>query len=291
MSRTCAAAILISVLAAAGAVPALAGDRTPAAASTAPAPPPPPAAPTPASAEQRAASDRLDPLSRSVFWNRERDINPADPVAGVKLAQALRELGQFDQAASAAQGVLTGQPDNYDAMLELGRDQIARGQGFYGIAALEKAKAMAPTDWRPLSLLGVAYNQVRRADDARAAWNEGLQLSADNPEILTNAAVAMMTDGNLPGAEGLLRRAVVQPNATIKMRLNLALVLGLQGKTPEAEQIIRRDLPPEQADRNLQWLREKSTPGAQAAASVIPASMSGQAPSTTARTWTSLQGQ
>jgi len=257
--------------------PALAGDRAPAAAPVVA------TAPAPATAEQRAAIERQDALTRSVFWNREREINPADPIAGVKLAAALREMGQYDQAADAAQTLLAAQPDNYEAMLEFGRDQIARGQGFYGIAALERAKAMAPGDWRPLSLLGVAYNQVRRADDARAAWNEGLQLSADNPEILTNAAVAQMTDGNLPGAETLLRRAVAQPGATTKMRLNLALVLGLQGKTPEAEQIIRRDLPPEQADRNLQWLREKSAPQA------TPASL--PAGSATARTWNSLQSQ
>jgi Flp pilus assembly protein TadD len=261
--------------------PVLAGDRTPETAQPAAT-----AAPLPATAEQRAAIERQDALTRSVFWNRERDINPADPVAGVKLAAALRELGQYDQAADAAQAVLTTQPDNYEALLEFGRDQISRGQGFYGIAALEKAKAMTPGDWRPLSLLGVAYTQVRRADDARAVWNEGLQLSADNPEILTNAAVALMTDGNLPGAENMLRRAVVQPTATTRMRLNLALVLGLQGKTPEAEQIIRRDLPPEQADRNLQWLRDKSAPPLQ----VVPASLAGNA-STTARTWSSLQGQ
>ncbi|QTC90529.1 tetratricopeptide repeat protein [Brevundimonas goettingensis] len=280
MSRLAPASILASAVFLTGLIgaPALAGDRTPEAQ-----PAPVATAPLPASAEQRAAIERLDPLTRSVFWNRERDINPADPVAGVRLAASLRELGQYEQAADAAQAVLTVQPNNLEALLEFGRDQISRGQGFYGIAALEKARALTPGDWRALSLLGVAYNQVRRAEDARAVWNEGLQLSADNPEILTNAAVALMTDGNLPGAEALLRRAVIQPGATTRMRLNLALVLGLQGKTPEAEQIIRRDLPPEQADRNLQWLRDKSAPQA------TPASL--PAGSATARTWNSLQGQ
>ena len=280
MSRTyAAAAILISALTLTASV-AIADDRV---AQT------PATGPVPASAAQRAASERLDAVTRSVFWNREREVNPSDPIAGVKLAQALRELGQFDQAAETVQTVLTGQPDNIEAMLELGKDHIARGQGFYGIAALEKARAMAPSDWRPLSLLGVAYNQVRREDDARAAWNEGLRLSADNPEILTNAAVALLTAGNLPGAENLLRRAVAQPSATSRMRLNLAMALGLQGKMPEAEQIIRRDLPPEQADSNLQWLRSKTAPGA----SIMPVSLpAGQAAtSATARTWTSLQGQ
>ena len=56
------------------------------------------------------------------------------------------------------------------------------------------------------------------------------------------------------------------------MRLNLALVLGLQGKTGEAEALLRRDLPPELADQNLQWLRDRT-----------------EQASTAGRTWSSLQ--
>lgn len=236
----------------------------------------------PADAATRASYDRADALARSVFWSQEQQINPMDPVAGVKLAQALREMGQFDQAAETAQGILTVQPGNIDAMLEVGRAHIARGQAFYGIAALEQARAAAPRDWRPLSLLGVAYQQVRRGDDARAAWNEALRLSPDNPDVLTNAAIARMGEGDAPSAEILLRRAAAQPGATLKVRQNLALSLGLQGKTAEAEQILRRDLPPEVADANLRWLAERT---AAAGASVPVAETAGSA-----RTWSSLQG-
>lgn len=251
-----------------------------------------PRARTPATAEERAAYDRLDPLARSVFWAREAEVNPADPVAGVKLAEALRQLGQFDQAATTAQQVLVAQPRNIDAMLEIGRAHIARGQAFYGVAALEQAKALAPSDWRPLSLLGVAYQQVRRPDDARAAWNEALRLSPNNAEVLNNAAMAQITGGDASGAEALLRQAVAQPGATLRMRLNLAMALGLQGRIAEAEQIIRRDLPPEAADRNLEWLRgqtqaqaQTTQARAQATASVAPdAAVPNQA-----RTWSSLQ--
>lgn len=274
MSRIAALAFLTALTAGS----ALAGDR-PAAVAPAVA-----AAPAPATAAVRANYDRADPLSRSVFWGRENEINPADPVAGVKASQALREMGQFDQAASLATQILQVQPANIEAMLELGRAHIARGQAFYGIAPLEQAKALAPNDWRPLSLLGVAYTQVRRIEDGRAAWNAGLQISRDNPDILTNAAMALTADGNAPGAEALMRRAVAQPGATTKTQLNLALVLGLQGNMAEAEQIIRRALPPEAAERNLRWLRDKT---AQQTASVAtdPASPS------MARTWNSLQGQ
>lgn len=238
----------------------------------------------PANAEQRAAYDRLDPLARSVFWSREVEINPADPVAGVELSEALRQLGQNDQAAAVAQQVLVTQPRNVDAMLEIGRAHIARGQAFYGVSALEQARSLAPSDWRPLSLLGVAYQQVRRADDARAAWNEALRLSPGNAEVLNNAAMAQMTGGDPAGAETLLRQATAQPNASMQMRLNLAMALGLQGKIGEAEQIIRRDLPPDAADRNLEWLRNQARP-ATAGTTTDAASPA------LVRTWSSLQGQ
>lgn len=280
MSRTRASssiALTIAVLAV-GSIPTPAANAQTAQAAQAA----PPRVPAPA--EARAAYGRLDPLARSVFWAREMEINPADPVAGVELAEALRQLGQHEQAAATAQQVLVSQPNNVDAMLEIGRAHIARGQAFYGIAALEQARGLAPSDWRPLSLLGVAYQQVRRPDDARGVWNEALRLSPDNPEVLTNAAMAQATGGDAAGAEILLRRAVAQPSATLQMRLNLAMVLGLQGKTAEAEQIIRRDLPPDAADRNLEWLRtqtrSRSTDAQTEAGS--PALV---------RTWSSLQSQ
>ena len=256
-----------------GVTPALAGD--PVATPTAAAAPAPTVRP-PASAEVRATYERMDPLARSLFWTGEMEINPADPVAGSRAAQALRELGRYDQAAEVAAQTLIAQPANYDALLELGRAHIARGQAFYGIAALEQAHAVRPDDWRPLSLLGAAYQQVRRADDARAAWAEGLRLSPDNPDILNNQAIGYLTGGDAAAAETLLRRAAAQPGAGLQVRLNLAMALGLQGKTAEAEQMLRRDLPPDQADHNIAWLHSRS-------GTATPAT-------TTDRTWTSLQG-
>lgn len=227
----------------------------------------------PADAATRARYERADPLSRSIFWAVEQEAAPQDPEAGVKLAQALRELGQFDKAAEAAQTTLAVQPANVEAMLELGRAQIARGQAFFGIEALERARDLRPQDWRPLSLLGVAYDQVRRPEDAGQAWSAALALSPENPTVLANMAMRAATDGDLPAAEALLRRASGQREASLQVRQNLALVLGLQGKLPEAEQILRRHLPPEAADRNLEWLRARTRDQARAPG----------------RTWDSLQ--
>ncbi|MBF0664217.1 MAG: tetratricopeptide repeat protein [Brevundimonas sp.] len=267
MSRTTARIATIALFAA-----PLAAFGAPAVAQQAAAPA---AAPrTPASAEARAAYDRADALSRSVFWTEQAEINPMDPVAGVKAAQAMRDLGRYQEAAEMAERVLLVQPDNLEAMLEVGRGHIARGQAFYGVAALEKARDARPQDWRAWSLLGAAYEQVRRSQDAQAAWAQALALSPDNPDVLTNMAMSAMTRGDTAAAEPLLRRAAAQPGASLKVRLNLAMALGLNGKLEEAERMMRRDLPPEAADRNLAWLRART----------------GSAADEQARTWGSLQG-
>lgn len=59
------------------------------------------------------------------------------------------------------------------------------------------------------------------------------------------------------------------------MRQNLSLVLGLQGKFPEAEKLMRQDLPPEVAENNLAYLR------------AVAAGAGGANPE---RTWNALRG-
>jgi Flp pilus assembly protein TadD len=59
----------------------------------------------------------------------------------------------------------------------------------------------------------------------------------------------------LPEAERTLREAATHPRADIRMRQNLALVLGLQGKLPEAEAVLRSALPASEVDANMQALR------------------------------------
>ncbi|MBC6982515.1 tetratricopeptide repeat protein [Caulobacter sp. 17J80-11] len=233
------------------------------------------AAPRKASKEERAQADRLDPLARAAFWGSVFDADPQDGEAGVKLSAALRAMERYPEAAAAADRVLVTDPGNVEAMLELGRAHIGRGQGFYAIDPLKKAMAAAPKDWRAPSLLGVAYEQVSRHDDAVVVWKEALKLSPENPAVLTNLALSYAANGNAAQAETLLRQAVARPGASLQTRQNLALVLGLQGKTAEAERLIREDLPPEQAEKNLAWLRAKTA---------------APAPASTGRTWNSLQG-
>jgi Flp pilus assembly protein TadD len=57
-------------------------------------------------------------------------------------------------------------------------------------------------------------------------------------------------------AEATLKRAAAGPRVDPRVRQNLALVVGLQGRFAEAETIARADLPAEEASANVAYLRQ-----------------------------------
>ena len=57
-------------------------------------------------------------------------------------------------------------------------------------------------------------------------------------------------------AEETLRRAAAQRGAEPKVRQNLALVVGLEGRFQEAETIAKGDLSPAEASANVAYLRQ-----------------------------------
>ncbi|HLY77767.1 MAG TPA: tetratricopeptide repeat protein [Caulobacteraceae bacterium] len=270
---------LIATVFAFAATPALAngitGPATPVAPkATAPAKPTPPPKPTKATPEQRAEIERLDPLARAAFWAREVDVDQTDADARLKLAKALRALGKYEEAGENADQLLVMQPTNYEALLESARDRIDLNHGFYAIDPTQRAAALQPRDWRPISLQAIALEQADRDSEALAAHQKALALAPNNPATLSNLGMYLATHGDPAQAEALLRRAVDAPGAGAQERQNLALVLGMEGHIDEAEHLERQDLPPQTVSNNLAYLR--------AATDLSPAGAS-------TRTWDSVK--
>ena len=237
-----------------------------------------------ASKDEIAAALRADPLAQAAFFTNQFDHAPDDPQMGLYLSNALRALGRYDQAADIAHRVLLFAPDNVDLLLAAARAHIAGDDAFLAVAPLQHVIELRPKDWTAHSLLGVAYQQIKRPDDAQGEWATALKLSPDNPDVLTNIAMAKAAGGDLAGAETLLRDAAAQKDATTQVRQNLALVLGLQGKLAEAERLLRQDLPPQQADADLAWLQQ-----AAAARNHAPAAAPAAAVESPTRSWASVQ--
>jgi Flp pilus assembly protein TadD len=74
--------------------------------------------------------------------------------------------------------------------------------------------------------------------------------------VLSNLGLSYALSKDLVRAELTLRKAVSRPGAEPRVRQNLALVVGLQGRFAEAETIARADLPPDLAAANVAYLRQ-----------------------------------
>ena len=254
---------LVAAICALAASVAVAGSKKPAASAASP-----PAAasadaapkPTKATPAQRAEADRMEPIARAAFWAREVDADPKDTQTRIELARSLRALGRYDEAAAAADQLLVLQPDNLEGLLESARAKVGQGQGFYAIDAAQRAATLAPKDWRPEAVLGVALEQSQRDDEALQAHLKALALAPANPATLTNLGIYYATHGQPAEAEPYLRKAAAAPGAGAQERQNLALVLGLEGRLDEAEKLQREDLPPTVVDNNLAYLKADSQP-------------------------------
>ena len=87
----------------------------------------------------------------------------------------------------------------------------------------------------------------------------------DEPSVLSNLGLSYMLTQELPKAEETLRRAYANRRADARVRQNLALVVGLQGRFAEAETIVKADLPADEAAANVAYLQGDAEPQGQPA--------------------------
>jgi Flp pilus assembly protein TadD len=95
-----------------------------------------------------------------------------------------------------------------------------------------------------------------RHAEAQRHYSAALKIAPNDPSVLSNLGLSYALEKNLKRAEATLRKAVAQPNASPKVRQNLALVVGLEGRFAEAEKIARADLPENEAAANVAYLRQ-----------------------------------
>jgi hypothetical protein len=73
---------------------------------------------------------------------------------------------------------------------------------------------------------------------------------------LANLGLSYALAKRLPEAEATLRQAAANPRADSRVRQNLALVLGLQGKFGEAESVARQDMAPIDAAQSVVAMKQ-----------------------------------
>jgi Flp pilus assembly protein TadD len=191
-------------------------------------------------------------------WGERYHANPHDPEAAIKYALALRGNGQRSQAVAVLEQASIHTPHHMGVL------------GAYGRALAGRAHTPENPDWRILSAQGAVLDQMGHHGEAQRYYATALRLRPDEPSVLSNLGLSYALSKDLVRAETTLRRAAGQSRADLRVRQNLALVVGLQGRFAEAEGIARADLLSEEATgAKVAYLRQmlaqqngwKGTPG------------------------------
>src|SRR5215212_8464421 len=196
-------------------------------------------------------------------WRREGDTlgekfraNPRNPDVAVRYAQALRATGQRAQAAAVLETAALHNPENKPLLGAYGRALADSGSFKQALDVLERAHSPDQPDWRVLSVQGAVLDQMGRHEEAQRYYASALKIIPDEPSVLSNLGLSYALSKDLKRAEDTLRRASARGSSDKRVRQNLALVVGLQGRFPEAETIARADLPPDEATANVAYLRQ-----------------------------------
>ena len=184
--------------------------------------------------------------------------NPKNLELGLAYADGLEKLGQTDQQLQVLATLSTQNPQNSHIQALYGKKLLAAGRSGEAIPVLKTVADGGTADWRTLSALGSAYDQQNQYGSAREAYQKALALQPGQISVLNNMGMSYALEGNLKQAEETLRGAMALPEGKSlpRLRQNLALVVGLQGRFEESRKIASEDLPPEEVEANMAYLQK-----------------------------------
>lgn len=187
-------------------------------------------------------------------WGKRYDANQKDRNNAFYYARALRALGQHAQALAILQSAVLSFDDR-ELLGAYGRSLADNGRLKEADEVLSRAHSPERPDWRILSAQGTVADQLGEHPRAQQLYEAALKLVPGEPTVLSNLGLSLALSKHLPEAERALREAAASNRSDTRVRQNLVLVLGLQGRFTEAEELARQDQGPTEAAATIAYLK------------------------------------
>jgi len=187
---------------------------------------------------------------------RERyKANPKDPAVALDYGRALRATGERSQAVAVLEQAALANPKNKPLLAGYGRALADNGNFQQAFDVLTQAHTPEDPDWRILSAQGAVLDQLGKFDEARQYYTSALKIVPDEPSVLSNLGMSYLLSKDLAKAEEVLGRAYEHAKTDPRVRMNFAVVLALEGRQAEAEDLLKADLPPDEASARVAELK------------------------------------
>lgn len=197
-----------------------------------------------------------DPLKAVEYRGKQYSENPRDLDKALAYAESLKAAGQKQQALAVLQQASMLHGSDRRLASDYGRLALDLDQVSAAKKLLEVADDPANPDWRVIMGRGTVLAKEGKYQEAISFYERAQALAPNNPSVMNNLGMAYTMSGEPAKAEEILRRALDVNGANAKVRQNLALVLGLQGKYDEAIQVGSIGQPADNAQANTELLRK-----------------------------------
>jgi Flp pilus assembly protein TadD len=203
-------------------------------------------------AEANASSD----IRRDVDAARDRyKANPQDTAAVMAYGKALRANGERSQAVAVLEQAALGNPKNKPLLAAYGRALADNGDFQRAFDVLSQAHTPEDPDWRILSAQGAVLDQLGKFEEARQYYASALKIVPDEPSVLSNLGMSYLLSKDLAKAETTLGRAYEHAKDDPRLRMNFAVVLSLEGRQTEAENLLKAGLSPDEGNARVAELK------------------------------------
>jgi Flp pilus assembly protein TadD len=182
--------------------------------------------------------------------------NPGEKTASIEYARALRALARYREAVAVMQTAAIKASSDLDVLGEYGKALADAGELAQAKDVLTRAYTPDAPRWDVMSVQGAVADRLGDHASAMQFYHDALKIAPGEPSVLTNMGLSLALAKKLPEAEQALKQAVASPKADARMRGDLALVLALEGKFKEAEEVGLSDLSPEAARANVDAIRQ-----------------------------------
>lgn len=181
--------------------------------------------------------------------------NRGDKQAAINFAAALRAVGQAKQAISVLEITLASHRGDPSVDVAYAKALAADGRFEQALNVINNTIRPENPDWNALSVKGAILDQMGQNQQARALYQQAMLLAPNEASLEANLGLSYAMTSELDKAEQHLLRAQRKAGANSRIRQNLALVLGLQGRFDEARSIYLSELPPDQVEANMAYIR------------------------------------
>lgn len=160
--------------------------------------------------------------------------DPSNRSAKLGMAEIFLAKGQAAEAEATFRELTAAQDTAAEAHQGLGILLLRQRRTADAVAHLDQAVELSPGLWRAWNALGVAADATGDWTAANTAYSRALALRPDEPDILNNAGVSALMQGDTAAAIRHLAAALRHDSGKRATRANLRVALAAEGRYAEA---------------------------------------------------------